>query len=211
MPGARSGRRLPRPLLQRRPPPSLATGPDLLPAGELLLVRHHHALYDLCPSIVLVSIVAVLWSDHLRLLVELSFVCPSPLPPDIDESCVVLLVAALDKEERCILELLEMLSKPYCPPCVLPFAHVQMSPRAAFLIRPFVADNLYDRLHTRPFLSPIEKRWYAYVLLRALEQLHSRQVCHGDLKSENVLLTSSGWVLLADLASYKVVLCRDKD
>lgn len=29
-----------------------------------------------------------------------------------------------------------------------------------------------DRLHTRPFLSPVERKWVAYQLIRALEQCH---------------------------------------
>ena len=33
-------------------------------------------------------------------------------------------------------------------------------------------------------------RWIAYQLLHALAQCHEAGVCHGDLKSENVLLTS---------------------
>ena len=29
------------------------------------------------------------------------------------------------------------------------------------------------------------------------------QVCHGDIKSENVMVTSWNWLLLADFASFK--------
>jgi len=29
------------------------------------------------------------------------------------------------------------------------------------------------------------------------------QVCHGDIKSENVMVTSWNWVLLTDFASFK--------
>lgn len=29
------------------------------------------------------------------------------------------------------------------------------------------------------------------------------QVCHGDIKLENILITSWNWVLLADFASFK--------
>ena len=96
--------------------------------------------------------------------------------------------ANLDEHEAALHELVQRLHP--CPPCVLPFTHVQTSSRAAFLIRPHVAFNLYDRFHTRPFLRSIEMKWLAYLVLRALEALHSRNVCHGDLKSENVLITS---------------------
>lgn len=43
----------------------------------------------------------------------------------------------------------------------------------------------------------------AYQLLDALVQCHSQGVCHGDIKSENALVTSWSWVFLADFASYK--------
>lgn len=45
----------------------------------------------------------------------------------------------------------------------------------------------------------------AYQLLLALAQCHERGVCHGDIKSENVLLTSWGWLYLSDFAPYKPV------
>jgi phosphoinositide-3-kinase, regulatory subunit 4 len=56
---------------------------------------------------------------------------------------------------------------------------------------------------TRPFLSPIEKKWIAFQLLNALRDAHSRNVAHGDIKSENILVTSWNWVYLTDFASYK--------
>jgi phosphoinositide-3-kinase regulatory subunit 4 len=35
-------------------------------------------------------------------------------------------------------------------------------------------------------------------LLHALKQIHERGICHGDIKCENVLVTSWNWVYLAD-------------
>jgi len=36
-----------------------------------------------------------------------------------------------------------------------------------------------------------------------VEQSHSKGVCHGDIKCENVLVTSWNWLYLADFASFK--------
>lgn len=58
-------------------------------------------------------------------------------------------------------------------------------------------------LSTRPFLSPIEKKWISFQLLNALRDAHSHNVAHGDVKSENILVTSWNWVYLTDFASYK--------
>ena len=63
--------------------------------------------------------------------------------------------------------------------------------------------TLHDRILTRPFLSAAEKKWLVFQLLHALAQCHSRRVCHGDIKAENVLVTSFGWLLLADFAPFK--------
>ncbi|GFN76933.1 phosphoinositide 3-kinase regulatory subunit 4 [Plakobranchus ocellatus] len=88
-------------------------------------------------------------------------------------------------------------------PNCLPFQkHVKLD-RAAVLIRQYVKYSLYDRLSTRPFLTVIEKKWIAFQLLCALNQCHKVQVCHGDIKAENVLLTGWNWLLLTDFASFK--------
>lgn len=75
--------------------------------------------------------------------------------------------------------------------------------KAGYKIRQYIGTNLYDRISTRPFLAPIEKKWIAFQLLCALQDSHTCQVPHGDVKSENVLVTSSNWVYLTDFASVK--------
>jgi phosphoinositide-3-kinase regulatory subunit 4 len=87
----------------------------------------------------------------------------------------------------------------------LPFADLVITDRAAFLFRQYIKYNLYDRLSTRPFLTLIEKKWIAYQLLSAVNEIHSLQIVHGDMKIENVLINSFLWVSLTDFASYKPV------
>lgn len=56
---------------------------------------------------------------------------------------------------------------------------------------------------TRPFLSSIEKKWIAFQLLTALRDARAHKVAHGDIKSENILVTTWNWVYLSDFASHK--------
>lgn len=71
-------------------------------------------------------------------------------------------------------------------------------------------------LSTRPFLVDAEKLYITYQLLTLLRDLHklkvgkfkcltvqSLQICHGDIKSENILLTTWGGIYLSDFAPYK--------
>ncbi|KRT79355.1 HEAT domain-containing protein [Oryctes borbonicus] len=70
-------------------------------------------------------------------------------------------------------------------------------------MREYVKYSLYDRISTRPFLTNIEKRWITFQVLYALSQCHKVKVCHGDIKLENITVTSWNWVLLVDFASFK--------
>lgn len=56
-------------------------------------------------------------------------------------------------------------------------------------------------MSTRPFLEDIEKKWLAYQLLCGLRDCHARDVFHGDIKSENTLVTSWNWLYLSDFSS----------
>ena len=57
----------------------------------------------------------------------------------------------------------------------------------------------------RPQLTDADRLWIAYQLLEAVATMHACGVRHGDIKAENVLLTSWNWLLISDLAPYKPV------
>ncbi|OZC11786.1 hypothetical protein X798_00967 [Onchocerca flexuosa] len=84
-----------------------------------------------------------------------------------------------------------------------PFRRVYVTSRCVILSRPFQKYTLYDRLSTRPFLTDIEKRWIAYHLFKALAQCEYAEVCHGDLKTQNILVSSYNWIQITDFASFK--------
>ena len=56
--------------------------------------------------------------------------------------------------------------------------------------------NLGERYARHPYM-------YVSDLSAMCVSLHCLQVCHGDIKSENVMLTSWNWVLLTDFANFK--------
>lgn len=88
-------------------------------------------------------------------------------------------------------------------PNVLAWHQITETSAAGYLVRPLAKTSLYDRLSLRPFLAPIEKLWLVFQLLRAVELIHDLlQVCHGDIKTENILLTSSNWLVLTDFSQY---------
>lgn len=70
-----------------------------------------------------------------------------------------------------------------------------------FLVRQYVFNSVYDRMSTRPFLEDIEKKWIVYQLLCAVRDCHARNVYHGDIKTENLLVTSWNWLYLTDFSS----------
>ena len=73
-----------------------------------------------------------------------------------------------------------------------------------FLVRQHIYSSIYDRMSTRPFLEDIEKKWLVFQLLCAIRDCHARDVFHGDIKTENLLVTSWNWLYLTDFsASFK--------
>ncbi|CAJ0607230.1 unnamed protein product [Cylicocyclus nassatus] len=80
---------------------------------------------------------------------------------------------------------------------------IYVTPKCAVLIRPFQKQTLCDRLSTRPFIVQQEKIWYIYQLFKAVSQCQKVNVCHGDLKSQNILLSSSNWLQITDFAPFK--------
>ncbi|CAG9829186.1 unnamed protein product [Diabrotica balteata] len=85
----------------------------------------------------------------------------------------------------------------------IPYQKIILTEKAGIIMREYIKYSLYDRISTRPFLTNIEKRWITFQILYALHQCHKVGVCHGDIKLENITVTSWNWVLLVDFASFK--------
>jgi phosphoinositide-3-kinase regulatory subunit 4 len=86
--------------------------------------------------------------------------------------------------------------------CLIPYI-IAEAPQNIFLQRQYFMHNLYDRISTRPFYVNIERVWIAYQLLKALAYSDSLSICHGDVKCENIMISSCNWLYLCDFASYK--------
>ncbi|CAO3616553.1 unnamed protein product [Cunninghamella echinulata] len=57
----------------------------------------------------------------------------------------------------------------------------------------------------------VEKKWIAYQLLKCLSDCHEQKVYHGDIKTENILITSWNWAYLVDFSSYKPTFLPEDD
>ncbi|PLW31291.1 hypothetical protein PCASD_15185 [Puccinia coronata f. sp. avenae] len=84
--------------------------------------------------------------------------------------------------------------------CATVLLSVHPSEKAGYLIRQWLTNNLHNRISTRPFLSLTKKKWIAFQLLTAMANSWNRGVTHGDLKSENVIVTSWNWVYITDFS-----------
>ena len=88
---------------------------------------------------------------------------------------------------------------------VVPYDSADVSPRSAILVRQFFGKNLHERLFSPPLLTHGQKMWLSFQLLAAAAQLHSAGICHGDLKLENVFVSSSLHLMVSDIALFKPV------
>ncbi|KAJ3044348.1 Serine/threonine-protein kinase, partial [Rhizophlyctis rosea] len=88
-------------------------------------------------------------------------------------------------------------------PNAFPYQRVFETDKAGYMVRQYFANNLYDRISTRPFLDQIEKKWIAYQILAGLAEAHAHRIYHGDIKTENVLVTSWNWTYLCDFSHFK--------
>ncbi|MCJ1311836.1 Serine/threonine-protein kinase [Agyrium rufum] len=86
-------------------------------------------------------------------------------------------------------------------PNALGYQRIVKTDTFGYLVRQYHYSSLYDRMSTRPFLEEIEKKWLAFQLLCAVRDCHSRNLYHGDIKTENILVTSWNWLYLTDFSS----------
>jgi phosphoinositide-3-kinase regulatory subunit 4 len=86
-------------------------------------------------------------------------------------------------------------------PNALAYHRIIETAACGYLVRQYIHSSLYDRLSTRPFLEEIEKKWLSFQLLSTIRDCHAQNIYHGDIKTENVLVTSWNWLYLTDFSS----------
>ena len=67
-------------------------------------------------------------------------------------------------------------------PNCLPFTVFEETNEAGYMTRQYVYKDLNDRLSTRPFLDASEKRWIAYQLLAAVDQMYDLPTAACDVR-----------------------------
>ncbi|THY76481.1 ARM repeat-containing protein [Aureobasidium pullulans] len=86
-------------------------------------------------------------------------------------------------------------------PNTLPYHRIIETATNGYLVRQYIHSSLYDRISTNPSLEDIERKWIAYQLLCAVKECHSKHICHGDIKTENMLVTTWNWLYLTDFST----------
>ncbi|CAJ1423979.1 unnamed protein product [Effrenium voratum] len=117
----------------------------------------------------------------------------------------------LKELQRRIHQVRDALRTSWLHPNVLPYQAMEMSSQSSVLLRQHFVRNLNDRIHTRPFLSCVEKKWLAFQVIASVCQAHSAGVVHGDLKTENVFVSSWSHVMLTDFATFKPLFLPQDD
>ncbi|KAH8609692.1 Protein kinase domain [Trypanosoma vivax] len=100
------------------------------------------------------------------------------------------------------------LSAPPSPCNVLFYSCMEIhNDRFCMLQRAHVAFSLPERLATRPYWNVGNRLFAVYQLLQALTQLHEiLGTVHGNLKAENVLVDTCGWLYVTDLCPFNPAL-----
>ena len=86
---------------------------------------------------------------------------------------------------------------------VCPIFHLENNTRAVVLIRQNFFYDLKERIYTLPYLTKIEKIWIIFQFFYGIYQLHESDIYHGDIRMENILLTSNSSVFISDISPFK--------
>lgn len=97
-------------------------------------------------------------------------------------------------------------------PNLLPIEKFEsLSVGVSMAFRQYVCNTLKDRLAQVPKIELIQKKWITFQLIHAVKQLQNIGEFHGNITSDNILLTSSDWVLLTDCMFYKKTYLGEDD
>eukprot|EP00439_Symbiodinium_sp_Y106_P052258 s1248_g7.t1 len=106
----------------------------------------------------------------------------------------------LKEVQHRILQVKDALRSSWLHPNVFPYQAMVSSTLSSILVRQHFLRNLKDRLHTRPFLSMLEKKWLAFQGLAMLELV-------GDLLAG--VASAPGFPLCCEPSEELLRYCRD--
>lgn len=91
-------------------------------------------------------------------------------------------------------------------PNILKLYDVYESKHHLLLVLEYAAQGeLFDRLVDRGYMNENEARNIFQQIIEAIDHCHQRDVCHRDLKSENILIAADGTIKLADFGFCSLV------
>ncbi|KAJ6523841.1 kinase-like protein, partial [Mycena capillaripes] len=86
-------------------------------------------------------------------------------------------------------------------PNVLQFLGANIFDNTPFLVMPYIRTNARQFLLERPTYDPVH---ILRDISRGMQYLHSRKICHGDVKGINILVEDSGRSLLCDFGLSRI-------
>ena len=86
---------------------------------------------------------------------------------------------------------------------IAPIINIEDSPLCCIIFRQYFEFTLKERIYLMPYLNDIEKIWISFQLLFSLNNMRQLNITHGDINTNNILITSNLSIYLTDLASYK--------
>ncbi|KAJ7467453.1 kinase-like domain-containing protein [Mycena galericulata] len=86
-------------------------------------------------------------------------------------------------------------------PNILQFLGANTLDDSPFLVMPYIQYNARQFLEQQPSFDPV---YILHDVSLALQYLHSRKICHGDLKGANILVEPSGRALLCDFGLSRI-------
>ena len=99
----------------------------------------------------------------------------------------------------------KMLQRMDSPQIIRLYATFKDSTRLYFLLEPALGGELFTLLRLRTVFNDKTAKFFAASVVLALEEIHSRDVIYRDLKPENLLLDSQGYVKITDFGLSKYI------
>ena len=79
---------------------------------------------------------------------------------------------------------------------VMPCQSLSLESKAAFLVRQYFPFSLKQRMNSLQKLTYQDQMWFAFQMLCGVSQIHCEGKYHGDIKPQNVMVTSWNWLFI---------------